>query len=255
MICDHRQRIFAALMPLLEDSLGIDRDELPHPDERIDEHLKRTGTWDDLEFFGLWFSCERTFGFSAVPEEFFGPPMTDPVAWERDVAPRLTYEALADFIAERAPVVSFDPVEIAGVRCAKAGAFLGLQAVGRGIGDGLPRFTPSTPIRDCLQRSELTELWSRLAWMSDSPPPPLRTRWVDRTWSLFVLACAGLFGGGIAAFALGVAAIFLHAFSFLKVTWTLLKLAERFENPLPEGVVTFGDLARSIAAAERTSAC
>lgn len=176
-----RERILSALMPVIEDSFGIDPDERPLPGERIDEHLKRLGLWDDdLVLIDLWFRCERSFGFMAHWQEFFGPPTSDPIAWERDVAPRLTYEALADFIAERASSVSFDPVEIAGVRCAKAGAFLGLREVAEHVGGGIPRFAPSTPIRGHLHRSELATLWSRLAWMSRATLPPLRTRWVDR---------------------------------------------------------------------------
>lgn len=251
---DNRGRILSALIPVLEDSFGIDSDELPEPDERINEHLQRIGLWDDSDLLDLWFRCERTFGFDAAPQEFFGPPTADPVEWERDIAPRLTYAALADFIAERAPVVSFDAVEIAGVRCAKAGAFLGLRNLAGHVDATIPRFAPSTPIRDCLRRSDLLLLWTRLTWMSGVPLPPLRTRWVDRACGLFVLACLGVFGGGVAAVLFGAAAIVLHVLSLLKVSWTLLKIAERLENPLPEGIATFGDLARRLADAENGAA-
>ncbi len=64
---------------------------------------------------------------------------------------------------------------------------------------------------------------------------------------LFVISFLAVFGSGVAALAWGLLTLLLHALSACKLSWTLWSLAERFENPLPEGIETFGDLARRLA--------
>jgi hypothetical protein len=112
---------------------------------------------------------------------------------------------------------------------------------------GMPRFAPSTPIRSHLSRTQLASLWSRVRWASGKPLPPLPSRWYNRAACFFVLSVLGLLGSGFAALFWGAFAALLHAVSFCKLSFVLLSLVERFENPLPEGIETFEDLAVVIA--------
>jgi hypothetical protein len=206
---------------------------------------------EPFDLYGIEFFSEQitdVFGLRLTDADSAALHKLASIERKRFCKPRclVTLNQLADFFVNRVPAVSFGPVEIAGVECAHAGAFLGVRDAARNIA-GMPRFAPSTPIRSRLSRTQLASLWSRVRWASGNALPPLRSRWYDRAACLFVLTMMGLLGSGVAALFWGAFAALLHAASFCKLSWVLLSLAERFENPLPEGIETFEDLAVVIA--------
>ncbi len=179
--------------------------------------------------------------------------MTNAAEWEREVAPKLTYDALADFIADRVPLISFAPIEIAGHRCAKAGAFFGVrEIIGRGS-SARRRFAPSTTICSELTRSEVEHVWNSMAWMCPSPPPALRTCWSDRIASSAFLWVFAMAGTGFAFLCAGEPDLFLVFCVVTLIGLVPYLLLRRFEKPLPDGIETFGDLARRLAEANDSS--
>lgn len=208
-------------------------------------------TDEPFDLFGLEFFSEDVadvFGLTLTEADWNSLQRLGDLQTKRFRKPRcfVTLDRLADFFVDRVPAFSFEPVEIAGVWSAHAGAFLGMRDAARSIA-GMPRFAPSTPIRTHLSRSQLASLWDRVRWVSGQALPPLQSRWYNRAACFFVLSVMGLLGSGFAALFWGAFAALLHAVSFCKLTWVLLSLAERFENPLPEGIETFEDLAVVIA--------
>lgn len=245
-----REQILNALYPLLEDSFGIDPDEKPLPGEPIDAHLKRMDVWHDSDLFDLFRRCEKTFGFKVTPAEwkaFFEGGAADAADWERNVAPRMTYEALADFVIDRTRAISFEPVEIAGRRCGPAGAFYGICEAAGQVLLKVERFAPSSSILRHLGRSRVETLWERLSWDRLDALPPLRRCWSDRFASGVFLWDFAMGAVGAAFLCAGepdLTLLFAAFASLLLVPYLVLR---RLENPLPNGIVTFGDLARRLA--------
>ena len=251
------EQVLRALEPLIFESFGLDFDEGPLPGEPIPDHLKRVGEWEDCDLSDLAFRCGKTFGFVAGRDDwrsFFEGDAADAADWERRVAPTLTYERLADFIAERSPAPSFEPIEIAGRRCGPAGAFVGLRETAGLLFPEGERFAPSTPILRRLRRSRLEEFWERLRWDRGDALPPLRHSLSDVLFGGVFFWCLGMGMPAVAGFCLRMPDVGL-LFVALALPVLLPYLAVRaFENPLPDGIETFGDLARRLAAADVSDA-
>jgi hypothetical protein len=174
-------------------------------------------------------------------------------AWQRDVAPALTVRALAEYVARRAVGQSLAPATVFGVTCAKAGVFLGVCDMPEVAG---LRVAPSTPLRVLHRSSRIQNLWRRLEWVSGVKLPTTRrfeaagmSSLGDATWALTclaspivgILAAIGTYdvmGGACVVSAL------LAGFGSLIGGWCA---ADRLHNPLPQGIVSFGDLARLVA--------
>jgi hypothetical protein len=175
-------------------------------------------------------------------------------AWQRDVAPALTVRALAEYISRRAVGQSLAPATVFGVTCAKARVFLGVCDMPEVAG---LRVAPSTPLRVLRRSSRIQNLWRRLEWVSGVKLPATRgveaagmSSLGDAMWAVTclaspivaVLAAMGSYdvmGGACVISAL------LTGFGSLICGWCV---ADRLHNPLPQGVVTFGDLTRLVAA-------
>lgn len=186
--------------------------------------------------------------------------------WKNDVAPQFTVRRLAELIARKARVASFEPVTIFGSHCEPAGIFLGLC--------GLPeskngRHAPSTPLRAIGGSTRICELWTRAEWISGARLPAVKQLRLCQPQSLIQHVRMIAFGlAGFATFmvcGLAACAAFdaepntpsfwlgpaLGATAAGLAMLAIRRVAERVHNPLPEGVQTFGDLAKLIAAQGR----
>lgn len=221
-------------------------------DTQIDTYMKADGTWDDLDFADIFFRLERDFGFACERKEwldFFGFDVAKRSVdeWNQEVAPKLTFGALARFIADRAPVIaSFEPITVLGRPCAPAGVFTGIeQLTGR-------RFAPSTRIIDVMRGHDLDEFWAQLHWMTEHSIPPLPSFWRDVTSMSGSLGLLVGIGGFIAAWAtsnpMWIVLTILGAF----ILYVVASAYKRFTNPLPSDIVTFRDLSTLIAQKRNT---
>ena len=216
--------------------------------------------------------CERTGNAELLDETFALAEVTQPAnvrAWREDVlgeslppgwAPaadewerlgcEVTFADLHPYIADRTPRDRFEPVAIGGSVCAAAGVYFGVASLTSRLNSSA-RVGPQTPLRCVLSNMQISLLWGRLTWRV-GPPPPLQ---FPRIWLTgFVLAVVG-WGGwfGLLAFGgAGPGAWALHIAAWVgTVTFTF---AANRENPLPNGIYTFRDLAERLAAGERERA-
>ncbi len=217
-------------------------------DTQIDTFMKADGTWDEIDFADIFRDLEQFFGFHCTDDEwtaFFGFEIAKRSLeeWDQVVAPKLTFRALANFIADRAPVVaSFTPQTIFGCYCAPAGVFNGIQRL-----LVAPEIAPSTRIIHVLRGNTLDGFWTKLHWMSEHSIPPLPTAWRRITCRAsyigVVLVLLSLSAYWITSkFAYVALAIFAAAFLYAAAS-----IYKQQSNPLPPNIVTFRDLSTAIA--------
>jgi hypothetical protein len=215
--------------------------------------MTEDGSGDDLDFQDVLLALERFFGFTCPREEwldFFLLHMAaeNPQGWLSSVGRRRTFGSLADFIAERAPVLaSFDPVNVLGRSCATAGIFAGIEQVAKTCQGWKTPFGPSTRIIEVMRGSTLDDFWTRLRWMTESVIPELPKSWRDSTDFAVCLGILTVIGGLIVAWlasspiwiaiGLGLAVIFYAAACLYK----------QAVNPIPRNIVSFRDLSVLIA--------
>lgn len=216
------------------------------------------GSWDDLDLADIFFRLEQFFEFTCGLEEWkdffsFDIANRSREEWEQIVAPKLTFGSLAEFIAQRAPMIaSFVPIPVFGRNCATAGVFVGIQRVADNVKGNCRQFAPSARIIDVMRGNDLDNFWTQLRWMIEDAAPKLPACWRDVTSLAGCLAVLGIIGGLIAAWAtsdpvwigptlVGAVAVYLVA-SFYK----LLK------NPLPPHIVSFRDLSILIAESRKS---
>jgi hypothetical protein len=243
-----REQIFCAIRIIWREALGYE--EPLDLDMRFYDDFRGGGLFDEIDFGDVIFRVQRELGFTCALEEwktFLGTHIQDADIWERDIAPRLTFRALADFIRERLEPITLEAITLLGKPCRTAGIFRALERLVGEIHPAVIRFGPSTPIRSRLRGSRLHRLWDRLRWMTQERIPlPYRIK----------LGCGGFYfkigiGLLIALWKRDLEGLWLS----LKVT-TLLFLPTAFLveflnsqlNPLPTEIKTFGDLARYLAA-------
>ncbi len=224
------------------------------PEMNFFEQSMANGPFEDIDFWDVRFRLERTFGFKCPKREwhaFLGLDITDKDEWEKTIAPRLTFHALAEFIRERLKPISFEPLTILGKPCLTAGVFRGLERLTEQIDPKVRQFAPSTPIRARLRGSRLRCFWSKLQWiMEDQLPDPPRITFSSRgcLHSLLFKLGAGLliylwrrdWEGAIAG-------IMTTMFLFIPMG-IIAAVINAHLNPLPKEIETFGDLARVLAA-------
>lgn len=210
--------------------------------------MKADGTWDDLDLADVFCRSEEIFGFECTErqwKEFFGFDVAEKSfeEWEREVAPKVTFGALARFIAERAPVVAtFGPVCVLGRECAPAGVFTGIQRVAGKVLRRSLRFPPSARIIDILQGSELDKFWTQLRWMTEYATPGLPASWRN---AKSTAGCCGVLAVIVASIISWETSspVWLLATLILAVAAYLCAAAyKRFTNPLPSQLETFRDL-------------
>ncbi|MGC3965899.1 MAG: hypothetical protein QM775_00560 [Pirellulales bacterium] len=229
-------------------------------DTRIDEYSQAEGSWEELDFADVMFRFERHFGFTCGEDEWnelfrFDLATSDHTVWKAEVAPRLTFGALARFIAARATVVpqiepiTFQPVTLLGRTCAPAGAFVGIEQAAKLAGDEV-RFAPSMRIIDAFRGERLDEFWRELRWWTNNALPELPKHWRGAPSEALSLGCLACF---VAAFASCVMGSFLPIVAALIVSFLIYKAAaiyKRVADPLPSSFVTFRDLALWITASD-----
>ena len=176
--------------------------------------------------------------------------------WLEKFARKTTMEDLVLYLAKRIRWCSFDPVVIFGRPCAPAGAFYGLK-------DLIPHvsFAPSTSITSKLTPKEIRSLWKKLHLNTGHVPAKLidREELGLRTTAnrldaaaqvslaivgmiLFVLSCI--------YYADSTSSIVMAAIIVVCVSVGIFvsrAIADSVHNPLPQGLETFGDLAKRIA--------
>ena len=163
--------------------------------------------------------------------------------WNRTVAPKLTFGALARFIADRAPMIaSFDPITVFGRDCASAGVFTGIQRLaGR-------QFAPSARIIDVLRGHDLDSFWTQLRWITEHSIPPLPSFWRGVTG---MTGCLGILAV-IVAWATSNPIFIVPTIVGALVFYMIASAYKQFTNPLPSDIVTFRDLSTLIARTRST---
>lgn len=164
-------------------------------------------------------------------------------AWQHEVAPGLTVSAFARWLQPRIKPVSFEPVSVLGsAPCAAAGYFLGMSELVRQLAPSSERFGPSTPIDHVLTSGLLREFWRRLSRASQRPLPPLKY-WLNHLANVLLIGALSCILFGVVVDWAFLTAIWMLCLKVLLISWQLRKQA----NPLPTGIVTFGDLSRYLS--------
>jgi len=179
--------------------------------------------------------------------QFFWPKLTDGQisreVWEREVVPTLTVAAFADFIHRRMQPILFEPVSVLGSPpCQAAGYFVGMSELVEQVRPNAERFGPSTSITAVLPSQHLQTFWGRLSRAAGRSLPPLSFWWNRLATALLIASAACLVFGVLVNWAF-LAAVWLLCLKGIQFGWWLHRRA----NPLPQGIVTFGDLARHLA--------
>ena len=163
--------------------------------------------------------------------------------WERDVVPTLTIAALADFFRERCVPVSFEPVSVLGSPpCPAAGYFVGMSELVQQVRPNAERFGPSSPINQVLPSHSLSIFWRRLSRAAGRSLPEL-SFWLNHLANALLIASAACLAFGVLVDWAFFAAVWLLCLKGILFGWWLHRRA----NPLPQGIITFGDLARHLA--------
>lgn len=178
--------------------------------------------------------------------------------WVENTSQSRTIRNLAEYLARHAKGISMDPVSVFGNHCAPAGAFLGICHLPELCGR---RVAPSTRIRQVLGATCIEAMLRRANWISGAKIKAQRrfSLWSDPIPHcmipvvLVVFPGIPLLLGGLAAHlpfspmvVIGVAVVLSFAL--------LWRTNDRLRNPLPDGVETFGDLARLIAGGDTRAA-
>ncbi|HEY7428299.1 MAG TPA: hypothetical protein VH682_28960 [Gemmataceae bacterium] len=247
-----QEQVLSGIRILLRESLGC---ESPfNADMSIHHYFQTEKSWDGVDILEFVCEIEDLFGFNCSGKEwysFFGVPIRDAEEWEKTVAPRLTFRALADFILERLNPIAFEPVNLLGKPCLTAGVFRGLERLAVEVNPRVARFAPSTPIRQCLRGVRLHRFWNRLRWMlEDQIPPPPEIQLSSRGLLHSLVFKLGV-GVAIALWKRDLSGVFagiLTTFALLIPLGIIVGFINQRLNPLPEGIETFGDLARVLTA-------
>ena len=224
----------------------------------IYEYMTTDGTWVDFDPDGFAKEFETFFDFACSKDDWnglFGIEVANRSfdVWQRDVAPTLTFGALANFILERVTAVSFAPVSVFGKRCKSAGVFKGIQQVAGRVSGKSVHFAPSSRIIDVLRGHTLDQFWRQLRWISEHSIPELPEYWRESTnyANCFgILAVCGAFFMmcflGDTSYLVGTALVWLIAYS-------VALLIKYSVNPLPTKIETFKDLSLIMASMNNES--
>ncbi|MFT3883170.1 MAG: hypothetical protein QM703_26405 [Gemmatales bacterium] len=233
----------------------LDRIGMPatfEADTRIDMYVKTHGFGDECDLDVVCRGAEQLFGFTCSDKEWadlFGLEIAkrNHREWEQSIAPYLTFGAMANFIADRAPVVaSFESITMLGRPCASAGIFTGIEKVAEKV-IGERRFAPSSRIPDVIRGNDLERFWTQLRWMTEDTVPELSGFWRG------VTSYALLFG--LLVISLGIIGAKITSELYLLVlspvvavaVYLLARFYKRLANPLPSHIASFRDLSVLIA--------
>ncbi|WP_339731715.1 hypothetical protein [uncultured Gimesia sp.] len=228
-------------------------------DARIDDYLQTPiPRWarEEIELDDVfsWFQMmEYFFHFQCSEKEwteYFGLDLfeDDREEWECLHAADFTFRRLAQFIAARATVISFQPVEVLGTECGPAGTFYGIQQLVRTLKKRSPDFGPSTKIRDVLKGYSLINFWSHLRWMTGQRVAKLPVYWLWMDVMTFIVLCF-LWGALMPVMSsYNIGETYIVGLFFMIFLGTIAAfIARHIKNPLPPELQTFRDLAVLIA--------
>ncbi len=250
---DVLRAVIDALQKLAEDNLVVG------PSTNVVELERNSG--DSLFLMEMVRNIEEQLGIQMTQEEwmvfFRWPNDSLPTSvvqthreWEREVAPALTVAALAEFVRERYVPVSFEPVSVLGSPpCPAAGYFVGMSELVQQVRPDAERFGPSTPIIHVLPSHSLSVFWRRLSRAAGRSLPEL-SFWLNHLANALLIASAACLAFGVLVNWAFFAAVWLLCLKGILFGWWLHRRA----NPLPQGIVTFGDLARHLAGQKEISA-
>lgn len=238
-------QVLCGLREVWQDITGVD--DPFYTNTQIDTFMKADGTWEEIDFADIFRGLERFFGFSCSDNEwreFFGFEVAKRSIdeWDHTVAPKLTFGALARFVAARAPMIaSFDPITVFGRECVSAGIFTGIQEL---AGE---QFAPSERIIDVMRGNDLDSFWTKLRWMTECSTPELPSFWRSVTAMNGCFGIMAMIGGLIAAWETSEPVWIVAAIVFALAIYVIAWAHNRFSNPLPPTIVTFRDLSILIA--------
>ncbi|WP_278471197.1 hypothetical protein [Gimesia maris] len=250
------KQIMRFLMELLVDMYGLDDEEAPDPvadiDLRIDLYFKEIKLWKELDFADFMFRFERAFHIECSQDEWkelFGVAQDYQTEdeWINQVGQHLTFRKLVDFIAERSPYISFQPVMVIDRECGPAGAFYGMQELSEKFYPAACRFTPSTRILDAFRGNSLDRFWNELNWRNEYQIPDISRKWDDLFLSGCLLAGLGVLVGIPLSILTGHYLYVVLACVSLIVFSAISSIYQHYSDPLPPGLQTFRDLAVLIA--------
>jgi hypothetical protein len=253
-----QEQIFEEICIYWREDLGLEKPfEL---DSRIDHHLSNDDFWkliglaEECDFADIISGLEECFGFSCLDEEwirYFGLSARSREEWLQKFAPHFTFRRLVEFIEEHVKPISFEPIPLLGKPCLTAGIFRGLEQLVEQTNPKATRFAPSTPIRERLRGTPLRRFWNRLRWMLDDQIPPLPQITLSSRGflhSLFFKIGIGLLIAVWRWDFSGVLTGIATTFALLIPIGVIVAFINERLCRLPEGVETFGDLARVLAA-------
>ncbi|QDT29352.1 hypothetical protein Enr10x_47040 [Gimesia panareensis] len=226
------------------------------PDDRIDEHMQsRILKWaseaiDYSDLVDLYKSLQYCFRFECTREEWsdcfrLDVYLDDYEEWERLYAADFTFRRAAQFVAERATAISFEPVNIIGQECGPAGAFCGIQELVREVKKRPREFGPSTRIRDVLKGNAFIFFWMKVRWITKQRAPKLSSSWLKLETNVVFIMLACLLCIGAIVFSLQKDPLYFFYSAFAVIPFWILVggLMERLLDPLPPELQTFRDLA------------
>lgn len=244
-----RTPIWVCFRRVLVDALGIPEDEANvDSSTNFPDWLRSVDRFDLFDLVDLWHRLNH-FGLRASIidfHSFFGGGADGKDEWEATVKPRLTFGAICDWLSARMPMPDYAPIEICGLSCRRAGAYLAIQEVV--LAEGIkPKFGPSTQVRRVLRGSRLWRVWGQLRLHSGLRLPGLDYPLAVVGLGMMALGCFGLATSILAILSLAGGSPLAQL-----VFWTTFiaigKVFSTCGNPLPPGIVTFKDLATALDA-------
>ena len=242
---------------VLQTVLDCVRDELEYfkvkgigPDSDLVELDKKYALFESLGFDEFIMKLEDNLGVQWTHEEIreiFSPiweaPERTSTGDRCNTPSKLTISALADFIRVRIKPVSFEPVSVLGSPpCPAAGYFVGMSELVQQVRPDAERFGPSTPITHVLPSCSLQVFWRRLSRAAGRSLPEL-SFWLNHLANILLIVSVACLAFGVLVDWAFLAAVWLLCLKGIQFGWWLHRRA----NPLPQGIVTFGDLARHLA--------
>lgn len=249
-----QEQILSGIRIFWRESLGCESPFDPDASFVVQFNAERKNLFLVLDLDDVFFGLETHFGFHCPSKEweaFMAFPTQDLREWEKTIAPRLTFRALADFIRERLNPIFLEPITMLGKPCLTAGIFRALEQLAEKINPKVSRFAPSTPIRARLPGYCLRTFWDELRWiMEDQLPPPPKIILSSRGFfrSLYFKLSIGLLIALWRRDLDGLLAGISVTFALFIPVGVIVAYINTLLNPLPEGIETFGDLARVLAA-------
>ena len=228
--------------------------------------------WDffceDSQTIQDWFyDFAQSLGFDLTLDDIasFLPRETSYEDWETVVKPRLTCRHIGEWLWQRLPRATFEPVNIAGRVCGPAGVFFGIEALIAHVCPQTNRFAPSSRILDHLQGRLLRRFWAQVRLQTGAPLAEPFDWWLAiatcAAWGCVLLGIAAIVGMLVSERLLFMIFVWLGSIPVTLIVMLAWWMASPYYIRLPHRIRTFRDLATyvsdqvSIAARTESNAC